>query len=214
LPNVQILLFLATSAALIVHPGTNMLYVLTRAVGGGRKVGLVSVAGVGVGQLANTAAAALGLSALLAQSALAFSVVKWAGACYLIYLGVKTLLGKRTLPGDPDGGTGEGVETSELPKVFRQGAISSVLNPQLALFFLSYLPQFVDREAGSVTAQVAALGLLYTLLALSIYGAVALFSGTVGGWLAESKMVSGGLRWASGCVFVGLGLRLAFSERR
>jgi len=103
---------------------------------------------------------------------------------------------------------------SELPKVFRQGAVSSVLNPQLALFFLSYLPQFVDREAGSVTAQVAALGLLYTLLALSIYGVVALFSGTVGGWLAESRMVSGGLRWVSGCVFVGLGLRLAFSESR
>ena len=72
----------------------------------------------------------------------------------------------------------------------------------------------MDREAGSVTAQVAALGLLYTLLALSIYGVVALFSGTVGGWLAESRMVSGGLRWVSGCVFVGLGLRLAFSESR
>ena len=96
LPDVQILLFPATSAALIVHPGPNMLYVLTRAVGGGRKVGLVSVAGVG--QLANTAAAALGLSALLAQSALAFSVVKWAGACYLIYLGVKTLLPRQTRP--------------------------------------------------------------------------------------------------------------------
>lgn len=214
MPDVQILLFIAASAALIVHPGPNMLYVLTRAVADGRKVGLVSVAGVGVGQLANTIAAALGLSAVLAQSAVAFSVVKWAGACYLVYLGLKTLLGKRALPGDRDGETDEGDGARGLAKAFRQGALSSVLNPPLALFFLSYLPQFVDRQAESVAAQLLALGLLYTLLALLIYGAVALFSSTIGGWLRGSRTASGVLRWASGCVFVGLGLRLAFSERR
>lgn len=214
MPDVQILLFVAASVALIVHPGPNMLYVLTRAVGGGRSVGLVSVAGVGVGQLANTAAAALGLSALLAQSALAFSVVKWLGAAYLVYLGAKTLLGKRALPGDSGGETGGSSGTHELAKVFRQGAISSVLNPPLALFFLSYLPQFVDRQAGSITAQLLVLGLLYTLLALVIYGAVALSSGTLGGWLRGRAWVNWALRWVSGCVFVGLGLRLAFSERR
>lgn len=214
MPDVQILLFVAASAALIVHPGPNMLYVLTRAMAGGRRVGLISVAGVGVGQLANTAAAALGLSAVLAQSALAFSVVKWAGACYLVYLGLKTLLGGRAVPDERDGEGGGSAGTEELARVFRQGALSSVLNPPLALFFLSYLPQFVDRQAGHVAAQLLALGLLYTLLALSIYGAVALCSGTVGGWLRERAWVGVALRWASGCVFVGMGLRLAFSERR
>jgi threonine/homoserine/homoserine lactone efflux protein len=211
--DAQLLVFVAASVTLIVHPGPNMVFVLARAAAGGRKVGLISVAGVGVGQLAHTLGAALGLSAILAQSALAFSVVKYLGAAYLVYLGVKTLLSGRDAVPAPGGGRGEEGGVG-LTGAFRQGAASSVLNPFLALFFLSYLPQFVDEGAGAAAPQLLALGLLYTFLAMLIYGTVALFSGAVGERLRGNRRVAVALRWIPGCAFIGLGLRLALSDRR
>ena len=205
----SLILFLTASLALIIHPGPNMIYIVTRGVSQGRGAALVSVLGMGTGQTTHTIFAALGLSAVLQQSAAAFAVVKYAGAVYLIYLGIKTLLDRRALAAPEDATPATG-----LSKVYRQGAILSVFNPYLALFFLAYLPQFADPAAGSVALQLVLLGLIYTVLALIVYGTIAVFSGALGDRLAAVPRLQNVLRWLTGSVLVGLGLRLAFSERR
>lgn len=205
----SLMVFLGASLALIVHPGPNMIYIVTRGVAQGRGAALVSVLGMGTGQTVHTLFAALGLSVVLQQSATAFALVKYAGAAYLIFLGIKTLLdrGSLTTPGGAAPRAG-------LLKVYRQGATLSVFNPYLALFFLAYLPQFADPKAGSVALQMILLGLTYTALALVVYGTVALFSGALGDRLAAAPRLSSTLRWLTGSVLVGLGLRLALPERR
>jgi threonine/homoserine/homoserine lactone efflux protein len=205
----SLILFLTASLALIIHPGPNMIYIVTRGVSQGRGAALVSVMGMGTGQTVHTVFAALGLSAILQQSTTAFMVVKYVGAAYLIYLGVRTLLSKRDLAAPEDDKPPIG-----LLKVYRQGAALSVFNPYLALFFLAYLPQFANPAANSVALQLIVLGLLYTLLALVVYGAIAYFSGSLGNRLATSPRFSNALRWLTGSVLVSLGLRLAFSDRR
>jgi len=205
----SLMVFLGASLALIIHPGPNMIYIVTRGVAQGRGAALVSVLGMGTGQTVHTLFAALGLSAVLQQSAAAFAVVKYVGAVYLIFLGIKTLLDRGSLV-VPEG-TAPRVG---LFKVYWQGAVLSVFNPYLALFFLAYLPQFADPKAGSVALQLVLLGLTYTALALVVYGAVALFSGALGDRLAAAPRLSNALRWLTGSVLVGLGLRLALPERR
>jgi threonine/homoserine/homoserine lactone efflux protein len=205
----SLMVFLGASLALIIHPGPNMVYIVTRGVAQGRGAALVSVLGMGTGQTVHTLFAALGLSAVLQQSAAAFAVVKYAGAAYLIFLGIKTLLDRGSLA-VPEGTT----PRIGLLKVYRQGAVLSVFNPYLALFFLAYLPQFADPKAGSVALQLILLGLTYTALALVVYGTVALFSGALGDRLAAAPRLSNALRWLTGSVLVGLGLRLALPERR
>ncbi len=205
----SLLLFLTASLALIIQPGPNMVYIVTRGVSQGRGAALVSVLGMGTGQTVHTMFAALGLSAVLQQSAAAFSVVKYAGALYLIYLGIRTLLRRRDLTGPEDAAPAAG-----LFKVYRQGMTLSVFNPYLALLFLAYLPQFASPSVGNVTLQLILLGLIYTSLALLVYGTIAFFSGTLGERLAATHLLSNALRWLTGSVLIGLGLRLAFSDRR
>jgi len=207
--DMSLVVFLGASLALIIHPGPNMVYIVTRGVAQGRGAALVSVLGMGTGQTVHTVFAALGLSAVLQQSAAAFSVVKYAGAAYLIFLGIKTLLDKSSLAA-PEGAASR----VRLFSVYRQGAILSTFNPYLALFFLAYLPQFADPSAGNVTLQLVLLGLTYTALALVVYGTIAYFSGALGGRLATAPRISNALRWLTGSVLVGLGLRLALPERR
>jgi threonine/homoserine/homoserine lactone efflux protein len=164
---------------------------------------------MGTGQTIHTMFAALGLSAVLQQSATAFAVVKYAGAVYLIYLGIRTLLDRRALAAPEDATPAVGFF-----KVYRQGAILSVFNPYLALFFLAYLPQLADPGAVIVALQLILLGLTYTALALIVYGAVAVFSGALGDRLAAAPRLQNALRWLTGSVLVSLGLRLTFSGRR
>jgi threonine/homoserine/homoserine lactone efflux protein len=207
LEQTDLVLFVLASLALIATPGQDNLYVITRGIAGGRKVALVSAWGVCCGLVVHTALAAVGLSAILAQSALAFSVVKWVGAAYLIYLGVRTLLDRQAFApsGDP--------EPASLRKVFLQGVASNVLNPKVALFFLAFLPQFVSPGAGNAAAQFFVLGSLFTLLGLALISLIAVFSGTLGEWLRVRPSFAGILRWLTGFVLVGLGVRLALERR-
>lgn len=203
----NLVLFLTASVALTVAPGPDNLYIVARGVAQGRKAALISACGMAVGVLIHTTFAAVGLSALLAQSAAAFALVKYLGAAYLIYLGLRALLGREGLA-VPEGATPMGMKS-----VFFQALISDVLNPKVALFFVAFLPQFVDPAAGSVASQLLVLGVLFALLGLVIDGVIAYFSGSVGGWLRGRAWAASVLRWFMGTVLLGLGLRLALDRR-
>ena len=206
--DTNLLLFLTASLVVIVAPGPDNILVLTRGVSLGRRAALVSAAGASLGLVCHSVFAAVGLSALLAQSTVAFSVVKYAGAAYLIYLGIKTLLDKDSFA-IPDG-----VPSVGLRRVFVQAVASNVMNPKIAVFFLAYLPQFAGPTAESGALRLLTLGLTFALLTLLVFGGIGYFSGTLGNWLGNRLAFAGALRWLTGSVFIGLGLRLALPERR
>ena len=202
------ILFLTASLVVIAAPGPDNILVLTRGVTLGRRAALVSAAGASVGLVCHSLFAAAGLSALLAQSAVAFSVVRYAGAAYLIYLGLAALLSRERFvlaerEAPPVG----------LGSVFTQAVASNVLNPKIAVFFLAYLPQFADASAGTAP-QLLALGLTFALLTWVSFSVVAFFSGGLGAWLRSRPRVAGGLGWLTGSVLICLGLKLALPERR
>jgi threonine/homoserine/homoserine lactone efflux protein len=201
-------LFAGASLALLLVPGPAVLFIVARSIEQGRGAGLVSMLGVQVGALVHVAAAALGISALLVQSALAFGVVKYAGAAYLVYLGLRRLLARERLE----------VGSERVPRargwLFREGIIVNVLNPKAALFFVAFLPQFVDPEGGAVALQVTALGLLFIALAVVSDGMYALAAGAAAEWLRRSARFVRAERWVSGSVLVGLGLTTAVSGSR
>ena len=201
-------LFVAASLALTLVPGPAVLYVVARSVEGGRPAGLVSVLGIGAGGLVHVAFAALGLSALLVSSAAAFTAVKWLGVVYLIYLGIGRFLAR------DEETTAVAVGSEPLGRVFSQGVIVNVLNPKTALFFLAFLPQFVDPSRGAVPAQIALLGTTFVLLALLTDGLYALLSGTAADWLRhrnESPGFRRAVRYVSGSVYLALGAATAVS---
>ena len=207
--DTNLILFLTASLVVIVAPGPDNILVLTRGVTLGRRAALVSAAGASVGLVCHSLFAAAGLSALLAGSAVAFSVVKYAGAAYLIYLGIAALLSRERFvlaerEAPPVG----------LGSVFTQAVASNVLNPKIAVFFLAYLPQFADPSAAGTAPQLLALGLTFALLTWAIFSAIAFFSGGVGGWLRSRPRAASGLGWLTGSVLICLGLRLALPERR
>lgn len=182
---------------------------LTRGVTLGRRAALVSAAGASVGLVCHSLFAAAGLSALLAQSAVAFSVVKYVGAAYLIYLGIAVLLSReRFVLAERE------VKPVGLRSVFIQAVASNVLNPKIAVFFLAYLPQFAGPSASGTAHRLLALGLTFALLTWVIFSAIALLSGSVGGYLRSRPKVAGGLGWLTGSVLICLGLRLALPQHR
>jgi threonine/homoserine/homoserine lactone efflux protein len=201
-----LLLFAAAALALLVVPGPAVLYIVTRSIDQGRAAGVASVLGIHTGSLVHVGAAAIGLSALLVSSALAFSVVKYAGAAYLIVLGVRKLLER----------TGEEVEVDEpqprsLRRIYAQGIVVNILNPKTALFFLAFLPQFVDVDRGAVWTQMTVLGIAFIVLGMVSDGTYALVAARAGGWLRSSRRFHSAQRWVSGGVYVGLGAVAAFS---
>lgn len=203
-----IYVFSVAAALLALTPGADMLYIATRSAAQGRAAGVVSALGVHTGVLVHTLAAALGLSALIAASAAAFSLIKYAGAAYLVYLGIHTLLSKaETLEV-------EGVTRLKLRDVYFQGVITNVLNPKLILFFLAFLPQFVDPARGSVTLQLVLLGLLSVAVMLPIDLGVALFSSAVSGVVRGRGGLQKVGKWATGGVFIALGVGTAFTGRK
>lgn len=201
-------LFFAASWILIITPGPDMIYVITRGISQGRKAGVISAIGVTLGILVHTIFAAFGLAIILRTSALAFLAVKFTGAGYLIYLGVKALRNKSDL-----------TFINEKPNVgirtiFVQGILSNVLNPKVALFFLAFLPQFVNPGYGSASIQMAYLGLIFALFGIVFLVFLGYFSGGIGSWLSRRQNCIGKIRWLTGSVFIALGLRLAFMEQR
>jgi threonine/homoserine/homoserine lactone efflux protein len=196
--------FALASLALIAFPGPSVFYILARSFAGGRRAGVVSMLGVETGGLVHVAAATLGLSALLASSAVAFGVVKYAGAAYLIWLGISRLRAKEApeLPPTPDGA------------VFRQGVLVNVLNPKTALFFLAFLPQFIDPAMGPASLQAAVLGLLFVAIAFVSDGLYALLGGSIAERTRRSPAVRRRLDRASGAVLIGLGAVAALTGSR
>ncbi|MEN3541299.1 LysE family translocator [Microbispora sp. ZYX-F-249] len=186
------LVFTATSAALVAVPGPNHLYIAARGVAQGRRAGVASALGVETGTLVHIAAAAAGLSYLLARSAALFAAVKWAGVAYLVYLGVRALTRR--------GAGGDEPRPQPLRRVFLEGVMVNVLNPKTVLFFLAFLPQFVD-PSGDVPGQVLLLGLVIAVIGLASDLAYALTAGSLGGRLRAST-----LRYASGLVYLALAL--------
>jgi threonine/homoserine/homoserine lactone efflux protein len=200
--------FSLASILLALTPGPDMLYIATRAVAQGRDAGMVSVFGVYTGVLVHTLAAAVGLSALIATSAAAFSLVQYAGAAYLVYLGIKTMLGK----GESE--ALNGVPHSRLRKIYYQGLITNVLNPKVILFFLAFLPQFIEPAKGNISIQVVSLGLLMVVITLPIDLAVGLAGGSIGDWLRANGKVQRASKWGAGLVFVALGIGTALHGSR
>ena len=203
----NLLLFVTASLALLLVPGPAVLYIMTRSIDQGRKAGLISVAGIHSGTIVHILAAALGLSAILLSSALAFDIVKYVGAAYLIYLGVKKLLGK------DEADSTETVEKQSLRQIYKQGVIVNVLNPKTALFFFAFLPQFVDPTHGAVSLQILLLGLIFVCLGAITDSTYAIVSSLLAGRLRESRRFKQVQRYVSGTVFVGLGITAALAGR-
>ncbi|MEG6551651.1 LysE family translocator [Desulfocurvibacter africanus] len=197
--------FAAASLTISLMPGPAMLYIIARSASQGRLAGLVSVLGLGVGGLAHVIAAGLGLSALLMSSALAFNVLKYLGAAYLIWLGLRTLLAR------PKAEEPCRMRAEPLGRIFFQGCLVELLNPKTALFYLAFLPQFTDPARGSVAAQAILLGLVFVVLAVLADGAYALTAATAGRLLAGKRHVVTGGRWIAGGVYLGLGALTAVS---
>ena len=197
--------FIVAALVLLLVPGPAVLYIIARSVDQGRTAGLVSVVGVGLGSMVHVAAAALGLSALLVQSAVAFRTVKYLGAIYLVYLGVRRLMGK------DDVATASNGSDRTLRRVFTQGIWVNSLNPKTARVFFAFLPQFVTVDGASVGLQILFLGTLLVAMGIITDGAYALAAGTLGGWLKDRPSVVKAQRWFAGTVFVSLGLATALS---
>jgi threonine/homoserine/homoserine lactone efflux protein len=195
----RLALFVGAALLLLVVPGPSVLYIVTQSVSHGRRAGIVSVAGITTGTLVHIAAATIGLSALLASSALAFDVVKYLGAAYLIAVGIRRLAGWERQPGE------RARDSRDLGRLYRQGIVVNTLNPKTALFFLAFLPQFVDPGRGTPWLQILALGLLFAALGFFSDGAWALVAGTLGERLRRSRRFPAVQRYVSGSVFVGLG---------
>ena len=205
-------LFTVAAITLLVIPGPSVLYIVTRSVDQGRAAGLASVGGIHVGTLVHVAAAALGLSALLVSSATAYNAVRWLGAAYLIWLGVRRLLARD----DELSGSAKNPHASRLGlrRVFAQGVVVNVLNPKTALFFFAFLPQFVDVARGSVRLQVVVFGVAFVLLGLVSDGAYALLASTGAGWLRRRPGVAKASRVVSGGVLISLGVTTALAGSR
>ncbi|CAN5662266.1 LysE family translocator [soil metagenome] len=200
-----LLVFAAAGTLLIGVPGPNLLFIITRSITDGRRAGLVCGLGVETGTLVHVATAAIGLSALLASSATAFTVVKYAGAAYLIYL-VILAFRRREHPT-----AAEAVPAQSLAKTYRQGLLVQILNPKVALFFLAFLPQFVDPARGPAWTQILVLGAVLALLGLISDSLYALAAARAGGWLRRHPRVLGRERYLSGTVYVGLGVGAALT---
>ncbi|MFI6320225.1 LysE family translocator [Nonomuraea sp. NPDC050556] len=198
-------LFATASAALVVIPGPNHLYIAARGLAQGRSAAMASAFGVEVGTLVHTAAAAAGLSYLISRSATLFAVVKWVGVAYLVYLGVRAFLGKDS-PHDQNAAARQ-----PLGKVFLEGVLVNVLNPKVALFFLAFLPQFVDPGAGAPAGQIVVFGVTLFVLGFLSDMVYALSAGALGGKMARHGRK---FRYFSGVVYLGMGVLTAFAGRR
>lgn len=203
-------LFIGASLVMLITPGPAVMYIVARSLEQGRKAGLLSVLGIQLGVVVHILAAALGLSTLMMTSALAYSAVKYAGAAYLIYLGISKLMQRDAPVAAPEAGR---VAPAELSRVFWQGTVVAILNPKTALFFLAFLPQFVNPASGWVPGQIVALGLLFSFMATITDGTWALVAGSSRGLLLNSRRYVQSERYVTGSVLIGLGLATALAGR-
>jgi threonine/homoserine/homoserine lactone efflux protein len=198
-------IFCLASLALLVVPGPAVMYIVMRSVDQGRVAGFVSVAGIHTGTLIHVGAAVIGLSAIIVASALAFSVIKFAGAAYLIYIGIRRLL-------DKDDDMPQGTKAAQpLSRIYWQGFVVNVLNPKTALFFLAFLPQFVRPEAGSIPLQTTFFGLLFVTIGLVSDSTYALLASGARERILSSPLLARRRRIVTGAAYIGLGVTAAFA---
>lgn len=208
MPEVNnIIFFVIAGLTLNITPGPDMMFVITRSVTESTRSGVISSLGIAAGSVFHTLAVALGLSALLMAVPAAYEVIKYTGAAYLVYLGLKMLLGKQSLKLDED------KKPAKLHSVFLQAMLTNIFNPKVALFFLAFLPQFVN-PAGNITFQLILLGLLFNFNGTIVNILVALSAGRLGKFMKLKLNNSSVFKWITASVFIGLGIRLALLERK
>ena len=203
----NLLLFVGAGLLLNITPGPDVLYIVGRSLSQGRLAGVVSALGIAAGCLFHIAAGALGLSALMLALPLAYDIVRYAGAAYLVWLGVRAF---RAVPL----GHVQALQPVSLGRIFRQGMVTNVLNPKVAIFFLAFLPQFTDASRGPLALQFLLLGSIFVVNGTVVCLAYALAASWLGGWLSARYGVSTWLNRAMGGLFIALGLRLALGDRR
>lgn len=201
----QLSVFVGATLALLLVPGPGLLYIAGRSVSQGRLAGLVSVLGISTASLFHIVAAALGLSALLLSSALAFNVVKYLGAAYLIYLGVKTLLARDAVH------KYEAQQPESLWHIYAQGVVVNLLNPKTALFFSAFLPQFVNPADGNLALQILVLGGIFVSLEIIHDGSYAVLASSIAFRLRGNRQFRVGRRYFTGLIYMGLGASTALS---
>ena len=201
----RLYLFIGAALALLLVPGPAVLYITARSASQGRMAGLVSVLAIETANFLQAAAAALGLAAIVYSSALAFDVVKYLGAAYLIYLGISKLFFSKDKESD------EAVEPESLWRIYWQGFVINLLNPKTALFFFAFLPQFVSPERGNVTGQSFLLGTIFVLLAIVTDSLYALLASSLAGQLKGNRRFQKGGRYFAGLVYIGLGITTALT---
>jgi threonine/homoserine/homoserine lactone efflux protein len=202
----DIALFLVASALLTIAPGPDVVYVLTRGIAQGRKAGFAAALGFAAGCIFHTLLAALGIAAIIRSSPLAFDLVRYAGAAYLVWIGIQAIRHASAFS------LGVASDERALRTIFRQSVIGNALNPKVTLFFLSFLPQFVNAEAGRIGAQMALLGIVFMAQTVVIFGLVAFFSGGIGNRVREKPAIAGRLNLFAGLTFIALGIRVALPD--
>ncbi len=199
--------FLGASIALTLAPGPDNTFVIAQGISRGRKAAVTTALGMCSGISVHTTAAALGISAVLYSSAIAFTFLKYAGAAYLLFLAYKTL--KEGSVTTTDAGAGQCGPWA----LFRRGFIMNVVNPKVALFFLAFLPQFVEARSGRVALQMFLLGLVFMAQAVVVFSAIGLLSGGIGNAIQKRPRIAGFFSWLTAGIFASLGIRLALAER-
>jgi threonine/homoserine/homoserine lactone efflux protein len=203
----QLIYFIAASAALTLLPGPDILFVLTQSISQGKKAGIATASGLCTGVLAHTTAAALGVSALVYKSALAFEIVKYAGATYLLYLALHALKESEELISSAP------VREANAFALYKRGIFMNVLNPKVALFFLAFLPQFVNTDSGNVPVQMIFLGVIFMIQAWLIFSVISVFAGTVGEKIVRKPGIGRYINWGKAGIFTFIGIKLALSHR-
>jgi threonine/homoserine/homoserine lactone efflux protein len=202
-------MFALTGLLLNLTPGNDMLYVIARSSGQGTRAGVISALGIGAGCIVHILAAVIGLSALIAQSATAFGIIKYIGAAYLVYLGIKSLLSRKH-PIKID----QNLKRLSYKKIFWQGFITNVLNPKVALFFLAFLPQFINLQKGNTSLQILFLGTWFDFVGTIVNVLVALLFGKIGAWLSKSPTFIQWQERITGTILIALGIKVALSSKK
>ena len=200
--------FVSASLVILLSPGPGVAYVTARSLSQGRKAGLISALGLSAGAFIHVLAAIVGLSSILLASATAFMAVKFAGAAYLIYLGVRMILARPA-----KAATAEVSEPAPLSRLFADGVAVSVLNPKIAIFFLAFLPQFIEADGAPVALQILFLGTIYCALSVITDGGYALLAANVREWIGGKLRLKTMSRVLNGGVFIALGIQTALAER-
>lgn len=203
--------FISAALAINLAPGPDLIYILSKSIAQGKKVGVASSMGIWTGAMVHVLAASLGLSTILATSATAFSIVKYIGAGYLVYMGIQTLFSKTSVINTNEESVCVKKDVSFL-KAFRQGVLVDILNPKAAIFFMAFLPQFVRPELGHSSAQIFILGILVIVIAMPIELCAVFTASSAVGFLKKKPSASFIMDKMLGSVLLGLGLKLAFTR--